>query len=67
MKTGFHAKIRCKFPDISYTSETHKNEFQFLNKNGMNGHGGNDVKMLKIYKIIHYTKVLGTYFVQTCR
>ena len=25
-------QIRCKFPDISYTSETHKNELQFLSK-----------------------------------
>ena len=39
MKTeGFHAKIRCNvfmqircnFPDISYLSETQKNNFQFL-------------------------------------
>ena len=24
--------IRCNFPDISYLSETQKNNFQFLNK-----------------------------------
>ena len=41
MKTeGFHAKIRCNlkircnFPDISYLSETQKNNFQFLNHSG---------------------------------
>ena len=34
MKTkGFHAKIRWYFPDISYLSETQKNNFQFLNHN----------------------------------
>ena len=27
---GFHAKIRCNFPNISYLSETQKNNFQFL-------------------------------------
>ena len=33
MKTeGFHAKIRCNFPDIPYLSETQKNNFQFLSK-----------------------------------
>ena len=26
----FHAKIRCNLNDISYLSETHKNDFQFL-------------------------------------
>ena len=31
MKTeGFHAKIRCNLKDISYHSETQKNNFQFL-------------------------------------
>ena len=25
-------RIRCNFPDISYLSETQKNNFQFLNK-----------------------------------
>ena len=31
MKTeGFHAKIRCILNDISYLSETQKNNFQFL-------------------------------------
>ena len=31
MKTeGFHAKIRCNLNDISYISETQKNNFQFL-------------------------------------
>ena len=31
MKTeGFHAKIRCNLIDISYLSETQKNNFQFL-------------------------------------
>ena len=31
MKTeGFHAKIRSKVNDISYLSETQKNNFQFL-------------------------------------
>ena len=31
MKTEvFHAKIRCNFSDISYLSETQKNNFQFL-------------------------------------
>ena len=25
-------QIRCNFPDISYISETQKNNFQFLNK-----------------------------------
>ena len=25
-------QIRCNFPDISYLSETQKNNFQFLNK-----------------------------------
>ena len=31
MKTkGFHAKIRCYLNDISYLSETQKNNFQFL-------------------------------------
>ena len=25
-------EIRCNFPDISYLSETQKNNFQFLNK-----------------------------------
>ena len=31
MKTeGFHAKIRCNLNDISYHSETQKNNFQFL-------------------------------------
>ena len=31
MKTeGFHAKIRCNLNDISYLSETQKNNFQFL-------------------------------------
>ena len=25
-------QIRCNFPEISYLSETQKNEFQFLNK-----------------------------------
>ena len=25
-------QIRCNFPDISYLSEKHKNNFQFLNK-----------------------------------
>ena len=24
-------QIRCNFPDISYLSETHKDNFQFLN------------------------------------
>ena len=34
MKTeGFHAKIRCNLNDISYLSETQKNNFQFLNEN----------------------------------
>ena len=34
MKTffGFHAKIRCNFPDIPYLSETPKNNFQFLSE-----------------------------------
>ena len=33
MKTkGFHAKIRCNLNDISYLSETQKNNFQFLNE-----------------------------------
>ena len=27
---GFHAKIRCNLNDISYVSETQKNNFQFL-------------------------------------
>ena len=27
---GFHAKIRCNLNDISYLSETKKNNFQFL-------------------------------------
>ena len=27
---GFHAKIRCNLKDISYLSETQKNNFQFL-------------------------------------
>ena len=31
MKTE-DAKVRCNFPDISYLSETQKNNFQFLNK-----------------------------------
>ena len=26
-------QIRCNFPDISYLSETQKNNFQFLNNN----------------------------------
>ena len=26
-------QIRCNFPDISYLSETQKNNFQFLNIN----------------------------------
>ena len=26
-------QIRCNFPDISYLSETQKNNFQFLNEN----------------------------------
>ena len=31
MKTeGFHAKIRCNLNNISYLSETQKNNFQFL-------------------------------------
>ena len=31
MKTeGFHAKIICNLNDISYLSETQKNNFQFL-------------------------------------
>ena len=31
MKTeGFHAKIRCNLNDISYLTETQKNNFQFL-------------------------------------
>ena len=31
MKTkGFHAKIGCNLNDISYLSETQKNNFQFL-------------------------------------
>ena len=32
MKTeeGFHAKIRCNLNDISYLSETQKNNFQFV-------------------------------------
>ena len=30
--SGFHAIIRCNFPDISYLSETQKNNFQFLNE-----------------------------------
>ena len=29
-KFGFHAKIRCNLNDISYLSETQKNNFQFL-------------------------------------
>ena len=37
MKTeGFHAKIRCNLNDISYLSETQKNNFQFLNKHPNN-------------------------------
>ena len=33
MKTfDFRAKIRCNLNDISYLSETQKNNFQFLNK-----------------------------------
>ena len=36
MKTeGFHAKIRCNLNDISYLSETQKNNFQFLNEKGV--------------------------------
>ena len=27
---GFHAKIRCNLNDISYLSETQKNNFLFL-------------------------------------
>ena len=27
---GLHAKIRCNLNDISYLSETQKNNFQFL-------------------------------------
>ena len=27
---GFHAKIRCNLNDISYLSESQKNNFQFL-------------------------------------
>ena len=27
---SFHAKIRCNLNDISYLSETQKNNFQFL-------------------------------------
>ena len=30
MKTGFHAKIIMFLNDISYLSETQKNNFQFL-------------------------------------
>ena len=30
MKTGFHAKIRCNLNDISYLSETQKNNFCIL-------------------------------------
>ena len=30
-------QIRCNFPDISYLSETQKNNFQFLNKRQTNG------------------------------
>ena len=29
-KKGFHAKIRSNLNDISYLSETQKNNFQFL-------------------------------------
>ena len=29
-------QIRCNFPDISYLSETQKNNFQFLNKRSRN-------------------------------
>ena len=28
--SGFHAQIRCNLNDISYLSETQKNNFQFL-------------------------------------
>ena len=27
---GFHAKIRCNLNEISYLSETQKNNFQYL-------------------------------------
>ena len=34
MKTkGFHAKTRCNINDISYLSETQKNNFQFFTWN----------------------------------
>ena len=31
-------QIRCNFPDISYLSETQKNNFQFLNKYSLTFH-----------------------------
>ena len=30
LNEGFHAKFRCNLNDISYLSETQKNNFQFL-------------------------------------
>ena len=33
----FFMQIRCNFPDISYLSETQKNNFQFLNEYILNG------------------------------
>ena len=30
-------QIRCNFPDISYLSETQKNNFQFLSKRQLRG------------------------------
>ena len=34
MKTfGFHSKIRCNFPDMSYLSETQKNKITFNSYN----------------------------------
>ena len=32
LKPSVFMQIRCNFPDISYLSETQKNNFQFLNE-----------------------------------
>ena len=49
-------QIRCNFPDISYLSETQKNNFQFLSKQI-----GEFVKHLSLVKVSTDWWICGTF------
>ena len=46
-------QIRCNFPDISYLSETQKNNFQFLNENKADAYNAISLPFLGAKPCLH--------------